>query len=168
LLFYRIAHLIFWITATDQHGVHSPFVYRYVTLCLYGTPRFKVAAPTNILLKTITYFKLKEIELITNNERIPLEITTHMNGVSIVDASQKLIYLDILNDMTLDRYLINNDSIANDTILYIPEIYKDSDRNAFWKKIKALEKVSVSVDMFYGGLIFFRSEQAKEHFKIRI
>lgn len=168
MLYYWFAYLRFWITATDQHGVHSPFIYRYVTLCLYNAPRFNVGHPTNILLKTIAYFKLKEVQLITKDEQIAPMIAARTNGVSITDASQRLIYLDILDNMTLDKYPINDHTITNDTILYIPEIYRTEDRHAFWKRIREMEKVTVSVDMFYGGLIFFRREQAKEHFKIRI
>lgn len=116
----------------------------------------------------MAYFKLKEIQLITGDNQIHLQIADHTNGVSIMDTSQKLIYLDTLNDKTIDEYLVHNKKIINDTIMYIPDIYKTRDRYFSWKKIKELEKVTVSVDMFYGGLIFYRREQAKEHFKIRI
>ncbi|HLT51637.1 MAG TPA: hypothetical protein VKZ93_06750 [Arenibacter sp.] len=168
MLFYRFAYLKFWITATDQHGVHSPFIYRYVTQCLYSAPHFRTNPSTNILLKTMAYFKLKEIQPITENDQIHLQIAAHTNGVSIVPTSQKLIYLDSLNTKTIDEYLVHNKEIINDTIMYIPNIHKTKDRYIFWEKIKELEKVTVSVDMFYGGLVFFRREQAKEHFKIRI
>ena len=34
--------------------------------------------------------------------------------------------------------------------------------------IKKHPKVTVTVDLFYFGIVFFRKEQAKEHFKIRV
>ena len=34
--------------------------------------------------------------------------------------------------------------------------------------LKNHPKVKVSLDLFYFGVIFFRKEQAKEHFKIRV
>lgn len=168
MLFYRFSYLRFWLTATDQHGVHSPFIYRYVTQCLYSRPHFKVGGPTNILLKTLAYFNLDEIQLITDDRHIEQQLGVHTNGVSITATSQKLIYLDVLDQEALDKYLIYNKDIHQDTLVFIPKLYGSRERYAFWKKIIGLEKVTVSVDMFYGGLIFFRSGQAKEHFKIRI
>jgi hypothetical protein len=37
-----------------------------------------------------------------------------------------------------------------------------------WQYIKNHESVSVTVDCFHLGFVFFRKEQAKEHFKIRL
>lgn len=168
MFFYHFSYLKFWLTATNQHGVHSPFIYRFVTQCLYNKSRFKTDRSTNILLKTIAYYKLTKIQVLTSDDHIEQQLSTHINGASITDTSKELIYLDPLNKQTLQEYLIHNQEISNDTMVYIPCIYKNRDRHTFWKKIKELEKVTVSIDMFYGGLLFFRKEQAKEHFKIRI
>jgi hypothetical protein len=37
-----------------------------------------------------------------------------------------------------------------------------------WELIKQHPKVMVTVDTFFWGLVFFRKEQHKEHFKIRV
>jgi hypothetical protein len=37
-----------------------------------------------------------------------------------------------------------------------------------WEEIKTHPKVTVTIDTFYWGLVFFRNEQPKEHFKIRV
>jgi len=37
-----------------------------------------------------------------------------------------------------------------------------------WSEIKKHPKVTVTVDIFYWGIVFFRKEQEKEHFKIRL
>jgi hypothetical protein len=37
-----------------------------------------------------------------------------------------------------------------------------------WQTIKAHPKVSVTIDTYQWGMVFFRKEQAKEHFTIRI
>ncbi len=39
--------------------------------------------------------------------------------------------------------------------------------NIAWHKIKNHPKVTVSVDLFFMGIVFFRTEQAKEHFTLR-
>jgi hypothetical protein len=37
-----------------------------------------------------------------------------------------------------------------------------------WSTIKKHPKVTVTVDVFHYGIVFFRREQSKEHFKIRV
>jgi len=37
-----------------------------------------------------------------------------------------------------------------------------------WEAIKKHPKVTVTIDTFSFGIVFFRQEQAKEHFKIRV
>lgn len=37
-----------------------------------------------------------------------------------------------------------------------------------WNIIKNHPQVTVTIDTFFWGIIFFRKEQAKEHFTIRI
>jgi hypothetical protein len=168
-MFYRLfSFLKFLIASSNQHGVHSPFVYQYVTKCLYAAPNFRNSKSQNILLKTIAYFKIVHVQLSTHNSSLAKEITENLAGVTITDSSSELIFIDKLDNDTIDQFIVNNANITNDTIVYLDKIHKTKGIDNLWGDIKELEQVRVTIDLFYGGLVFFRGEQVKEHFKIRI
>lgn len=54
-----------------------------------------------------------------------------------------------------------------DTIFVFDDIHWSSGMEAAWERLKAHEKVTVSIDLFDLGLIFLRTGQAREHFKLR-
>jgi len=56
----------------------------------------------------------------------------------------------------------------NDTLLIIDDIYWSRDMQRAWQEIIAAQKVTVSVDLYWMGLIFFRKEQPKQHFRLRM
>ncbi len=55
----------------------------------------------------------------------------------------------------------------NDTIFVFDDIHWSRGMETAWERIKAHERVTVSIDLFDIGLIFLRTEQAREHFKLR-
>ncbi|MFD1095215.1 O-methyltransferase [Salegentibacter chungangensis] len=56
----------------------------------------------------------------------------------------------------------------NDSVFIFDDIHWSPGMEAAWEEIKAHPDVKVSIDTFYQGLIFFRKEQAKQHFRIRL
>ena len=56
----------------------------------------------------------------------------------------------------------------NDTVCIFDDIHWSKDMEAAWEEIKAHPKVQVSIDTFQWGFVFFRKEQEKEHFTIRV
>jgi len=56
----------------------------------------------------------------------------------------------------------------NDSIFIFDDIYWSKEMTEAWQTIKKHPRVTVSVDIFFWGLVFFRKEQAEEHFKIRM
>ncbi|WP_158976015.1 hypothetical protein [Cellulophaga sp. L1A9] len=84
--------------------------------------------------------------------------------ISSDESSRDFIYLDHLSEKNLE-FLKKVDGLKNDTIIFVNAIHKNYNH---WNKLIALKKVTVSIDTFYCGMLFFRREQAKEHFKIRI
>ena len=46
-------------------------------------------------------------------------------------------------------------------------IYKTREASNFWKELKALEKVTLTVDLYEYGLLFFRKELRKENYVIK-
>ncbi|WP_353720634.1 class I SAM-dependent methyltransferase [Dyadobacter sp. 676] len=57
--------------------------------------------------------------------------------------------------------------IQNGSLFIFDDIYWSAEMTQAWEYIKAHPKVTVTVDLFWIGLVFFRSEQAKENFTLR-
>ena len=47
-------------------------------------------------------------------------------------------------------------------------IYCNKEMTEAWNIIQKQKKVTVSIDTFYLGFLFFRKEQPKQHFTIRL
>ncbi len=52
-------------------------------------------------------------------------------------------------------------------VFVFDDIHWSAEMEEAWEQIKAHQKVTVTVDLFFLGLVFFRPEQAKEHFLLR-
>ena len=57
-------------------------------------------------------------------------------------------------------------TISNDSIWIFDDIHWSADMEEAWEIIKNHPKVSVTIDTFQWGIVFFRIEQEKEHFII--
>lgn len=62
---------------------------------------------------------------------------------------------------------VKNKELKNTSMACIHGIHKDKKANSQWETIKGQKEITVSIDLFYCGILFFRKEQVKEHFKIR-
>ncbi len=57
--------------------------------------------------------------------------------------------------------------VADDSVFIFDDIYWSEEMTAAWEQIKAHPQVTVTVDLFWVGLVFFRKEQAREDFVLR-
>lgn len=81
-----------------------------------------------------------------------------------------LIFLDgdHNGERTLEYFNSLLKHVHNDTVLIFDDIYWSREMMAAWQKIITDERVSVSIDTFQWGMVFFRKEQPKQHFVIRV
>ncbi len=192
-MFFKIkSFLKFIFKATNQHGVHSPFVYNLITLCFYDkekkasyssieaiyanqndTPPVSLKK-AKLLNRLLTYFNYKQVLLLEEHSGFISQILPFYNAITIsnhMDQSDKydFIYID-LNKNTID--LKNIDELfrkTNNDSLFVVNAIHASKRNAdIWTQIKEHSTVKVSINTFTIGFIFFRKEQVKEHFTIRL
>ncbi|CAM4114885.1 O-methyltransferase [Gillisia limnaea] len=56
----------------------------------------------------------------------------------------------------------------NDSVFIFDDIHWSKGMEEAWEEIKAHPSVRVSIDSFFWGLVFFREEQEKEHFTLRL
>ncbi|AUC82091.1 O-methyltransferase [Lacinutrix sp. Bg11-31] len=252
-----IAYIKFLKRSTNQHGVHSPFVYNLITKCFYDKSKYnkykeiasyrkalrkskdtinvidlgsgsrvfktsqrsvskmvqKVGASkkeSKLLFRLVNYLQINTIlELGTS-----LGIATHamavanpeikmtsIEGCPNISAYTKgtlgqfnlknteiltgdfndaikplalnkydLIYFDgnHQKQATLDYFETLLTTTTNDSFFIFDDIYWSKEMTEAWEIIKKHPQVTVTIDTFFLGFVFFRKEQKKEHFKIRI
>jgi len=157
------SYLQFLVKSTNQHGVHSPFVYNYITKGLYQQKKdFALSHKTNQwLLQSIQYFKPKAIyfsdkTLLDSIKQTSIEITVELKTADL-----------ILNQYTVEnhtRILQTIKSMSNSQLLLIA-IYNYP--KAFINELRQNPDITLVVDFYYGCLISKRTEQPKQNFYIR-
>ena len=163
-MFFRIiAYFTFLLKSTNQHGVHSPFVYHFITKGLYkkGTnvtvfneyPELLKLSnkEQKVLSKIVNYFNIDKIQF--NKTALSTNLNKDCNT---------LLYSDIEHFNTLDISALNSNQFV-----VLHRIHQHKKVQLKWQEIIKNKEAIVTIDLFYFGLIFFRKKQAKEHFNIR-
>jgi predicted O-methyltransferase YrrM len=250
-------YLKFLKASTNQHGVHSPFVYDLVTKCFYDKSKYKeysilkqyrqslyqnsnsitisdfgsgskifksnkrviskmaktsgiTSKRAKLLFRMARYFNSKNIlELgtslglatsalslghkqasITTIEGCPETAkiaqeqfrTLQLNNIQVmVSTFEKAIpeltsnpydlaYIDgnHTKEATINYFELLLPTATNNSVFIFDDIHWSKGMTEAWDIIKNHPAVTVSIDTFFWGIIFFRKEQAKEHFVIRV
>jgi predicted O-methyltransferase YrrM len=92
-----------------------------------------------------------------------------LNNCQLKTENCQLIYFDGNHSKkaTLDYFELLLPTICNETLWIFDDIHWSPEMEEAWEIIKKHPKVTVTIDTFQWGLVFFRSEQPKEHFVIR-
>ncbi len=257
-MFYQVKQYIkYLLKATNQHGVHSPFVYDLVTKCFYDKTKYpeyykikdfiirlksvklkisvsdfgagskklhtkqrkisdiaKTSGTTikraKLLFRIVNYFKAQNILELGTSIGFATQAMSRVNPNSKIDTIEgcpqisdynkkhfHAILLDNINQITgnindviKDLNSKNYDLIFfdgnhkkeptlhyfesllstthNNSVFIFDDIYWSKGMTQAWETIKQHPKVTVTIDTFYWGIVFFRKEQAKEHFIIRV
>ena len=252
-----LSYIEFLLKSSNHHGIHSPFVFNFITKCLYdrnlqfsnqlkifrhslitnkniieikdygaGSKRFRSNKRTvssiaryagisnkrgKLLFNIIQYFKSEKILEIgtslgiatsclaqanSNAQIITLEgcpetakIASNqfkkfkLDSIDIIIGEFKktlpkvlhnhifdLIYFDGNHQKkaTINYFELSLPHTNNDSIFIFDDIHWNKGMEEAWDYIKKHEKVTISIDTFQWGIVFFRKEQPKQHFIIRI
>jgi predicted O-methyltransferase YrrM len=71
-------------------------------------------------------------------------------------------------EATLNYFNWLLEKVNENTLLIFDDIYWSAGMKAAWNEIKSNPKVTVTIDLFWVGLVFFKSDQAKQHFRIKV
>lgn len=255
MVYQIISYLKFLKRSTNQHGVHSPFVYDLVTKCFYLKQPFydykRLKAYRKTLLKDKQPLKMLDLgkgsrktqsQFRTPSElaktagtplkraKLLLRLTNYFHFETILElgtslgmathamtlgnpkaqitsvdgntevaayAANKLAkwknihiltgsfekYLPNLKEQKWDAIFFDGNhtkkatleyfetllpSAHNDSVFIFDDIYWSPEMTEAWEIIKSHPQVTVTIDTYYWGLVFFRKEQQKEHFTIRV
>lgn len=147
----QLTYLKFLIKSTNEHGVHSPFVYQFLTEGIYAQKKiFRKEKPINRILKsTEKYFGI-------NSEH---NTEVEYKQIKRIDA------ITDYNTKSLSQLITE---AREDEIIFISQPHKSKNQFENWSYLAKSNNFNVSIDFYYAGLLFKRKEQRKEHFTLRI
>jgi len=167
----------FLLKSSNQHGIHSPFVYFLITECFYkkhnkinynngnGFHNSIKNKHLNVLDDFINYFNVNKYTLICKNA-LHFKILHNLNSCIATDKIEKtdLIYINTLKDNI--KYCIEVlGKQKNNSVLIIETPYQHPNK---WEELKNKINTYIVVDTYYWGFIFKREQQRPEEFKIRL
>jgi len=258
MTWFRIKSFFFFLfNSTNQHGIHPPFLYQFVTKCLYkrisnanlkrlkenrksilnsnemlnvqdfgaGSKKMKKITRTvaemgkksgmllhqsKLMNKIVDYFKVESvlelgtsvglgsIAMATNSAAVKIDTVEACTNTSRLAKSnlealnldniqvhnkefqsflnslnhQKkfdLIYIDgnHQKEATLSYFKQLKQHIHQNSILIFDDIYWSPDMLEAWQGIIKDKDVKLSIDLYFWGIIFFKPELTKQHFRIR-
>jgi predicted O-methyltransferase YrrM len=107
---------------------------------------------------------------INNVKSVVTEFSSYFSTSHFPLSTSNLIYFDGNHSKkaTLDYFDLLLPTITNDSVWIFDDIHWSPEMGNAWEIIQQHPKVTVTIDTFQWGLVFFRREQPKEHFVIRV
>lgn len=117
----------------------------------------------DIAKKMFEKYQFKNIQVIIGNFSNTL-------SKALKEKTFDFIYLDgnHTRKATLEYFKASLTSIHNNSVLLFDDIHWNKEMEEAWIEIKNHPKVTVTIDTFQWGFVFFRKEQQKEHFTVRV
>lgn len=89
----------------------------------------------------------------------------------IIEQEERIDFLLIngnrKKEAALNYFHICLPKVHKKSVLIFDDIYWSEEMKEAWQEIKAHPRVNITIDLFYIGLVFFKTDQEKEDFKIR-
>ncbi len=184
------SRFLFYVDSTNQHGVHSPFVYDLITKCFYDRkkkphysdikklqrdPSVAVSLKNAKLLhRIIAYLQIHKLYLATQTDtatRSILSMHPHctVSDTGLDQARWDMIWIDLTTSIPTDTHKEQLlDQLHNDTVMVCHGIRTSDACHDFWQKFIASHRITVSIDTYDMGCLFVRKEQVKQDFFIRV
>lgn len=119
---------------------------------------------SNTLAEARKFFDSFEYKSITTQNAL---FSDYLNSC---DTSFDLVYVDggHTKDFTLATFEQLLALTHNDSVIVFDDIYWSKGMGEAWQEIKEHPAVTVTIDSFHWGWVFFRKQQQKQHFVLRM
>ncbi|MDA3906323.1 MAG: hypothetical protein PF484_09635 [Bacteroidales bacterium] len=186
--FKQLEKIIFWWKAKNAHGLHSPFVFNFYNTIKKQWRSNKLPSDkpngfskkeSSIILAIIQYFKPNRVLLLSGAEQIQSGLLSFIsNDVIVLEKNINNLSADALKfDLIIisnlliisEKKLFNKLShlVNSESVVIIPHIHASMVSIKRWKTMIKENHIRVSIDMFFIGILLFRSESTKQDFQLR-
>jgi len=186
-----LSYTSFLWKSDNDHGIHSPFMFRFVSKAFYARgPRLSAKEhrsqnmqlrypAAEVLYRVFNYIRPaksfvmgSEADAITDilryaGEENKIKLWFFSPMAPIPGGTDFAVVADNEKEALLASFekVVSNSN--NDTVCIIPNIHATPQLEAAWQAVQQHPKVTVTVDAYHLGLVFFRREQVQQHFLVR-
>lgn len=116
----------------------------------------------------VAYRNFQELELDNVELRVG-NFDTLLPGLIEQEPKLDFVYIDgnHRKEATINYFNWCLPKVHEGSLLIFDDIYWSEGMKEAWEEIKRYPEVTVTVDLFWIGLVYFKKGQAKEHFKIK-
>lgn len=173
--------------SVNLHGVHSPFVFKIAKALLTKTnapvktnnPRVLSQEATEILCRIMVNLRCERMVALGEDTtainqliRKCAEELNHkiwfLSTFAPISGNLDMIYISAMDSQAILPQIESlSSNIGSNTVCVISKIHNSTQAEYDWETLKKDPRITVSIDTYHLGIVFFRPEQAKEHFNIR-
>ena len=157
----------FWRKARNRHGVHSPFVYRFLDEGLYRRDLRKFPPQKRLLIAAADHFGPHKAIACDPQSPMAEWLRSERPGIRWEGPPTGLFICDSPGEELL-AFLDKPELWENDTVVFVGDLRKNRNSIAYWDRATGHSAVRVILETYPAGLLLFRTQQAPEHFRIRI
>jgi hypothetical protein len=195
-LLYHFRILRHYFLSRSKFELHSPFVYKIYSEILkdktnypeYHTLREEMVTNSKVsfkshrlLFRLSRYFKPKTILIIGKKDEIKCSyLTLGSPGSRLINFHENLSLMadpavfdmvivagDLSKVHLLDYFSRIMQHIHNDSVLIFNNMHSSREMIEAWNEIKNHPSVTLTIDLFHTGLVFYKEELSKEDFILR-
>ena len=167
---YKYFNYYFNASNGKGHGVHSPFVFNFISSILNNKELKQEANYSNkyraLLIRMVAYYMpevVMEFEATPSNKVDVLEEIENADTIGLLHVKQNKNAEDVISYFSAAIKKVNTESI-----LIFDGIHDSKEMENSWEAIKMHKEVKLTIDLYKLGIVFFRQEQLeKESFTIR-
>lgn len=187
----RLSYTQFLWQSVDDHGIHSPFMFRFINKAFYTKgPRLSkkehraqnMQVPytaAELLYRIVNYLRPAKSFVIGQDADKVIEMLRYAGEENkiklwffsplapIPGGTDFAVIADNIKEdiMASFEQIVSNSH--NDTVCLLPNIHANAQMETAWAAIRNHPKATVTVDAYHLGIIFFRREQVQQHFMVR-
>ena len=157
---------LFWLRAKSRHGIHSPFIYRFLDEGLYRRDLRHLHPDQRLLLAALDHFGPVRLGAAPPEGRLATWLATQRPDRP---GGQPPFDLFIFESPThgLVGALDRPGWWHNDTVVFVGNLRSHKGSRQKWLEAARKAPVTVVLETCTSGLLFFRRQQARQHFRIR-
>lgn len=193
---YGLNYLRHRFLANNRHGIHSPFVYKLIDTVIYDYTAQKVYRDIKetcrkqhsdksvintlplkfyrLLYRFAVYFKPQTILLADTEDYISAFVVKQANpevqsiplatpGIRPAD----MILADALKQNPVSYLEKVMPSVHDNTVAIFTNIHRKAATKQSWEQLKLNQRVRVTIDLYFMGMVFFKPGMSREDFRVR-